>query len=113
MTGKQEVMGMRDRVVQALRTRGVTLSLCDCGIDGRVWEVFGGLALTPAETDYIAIDTGGWSASRGRVPMVIMTCCGCGQARFYSAMFLGIVDSKGDLTPVPPDPSPASGKVEP
>jgi len=104
---------MRDRVVQALCARGVTLSLCDCGIDGRAWEVFGGLALTPAETDHVAIDAGGWSVSRGRVPMVILTCNGCGQTRFYSAMFLGIVDSKGDITPVPPDPSPASGKVGP
>lgn len=112
MTGKQEV-SMCDRVIRAFGTRGVAMPLCDCGVAGRVWEVFDDLTWISTDVSHTTFDSSGWSVSHRRAPMVLLTCRGCGQARFYSAMFLGIVDDRGDLTPVPPDPSPASGKVGP
>ena len=104
---------MCDRVIRALSGRGVALSLCGCGVDGRKWDVFDCLGWIDSNEQKTTVDFYGWSVSSKRAPMVMLSCNGCGQTRFYSAMFLGIVDSKGDITPVPPDPSPASGKVGP
>ena len=112
MTGKQDV-SMCDRVIRALSGRGVALSLCDCGVDGRKWEVFDRLGWIDSNERQTAVTFQGWSVSSMRAPMAMLSCNGCGQTRFYSATFLGIVDSKGDLTTALPDPSPASGKVGP